>query len=91
MGLAKSPFDDNDGVAAPNRPAWVWGGNTDKLMEPNYGMDKGGNSTLSNIDEREVLSDTISATECYYSMPDTNTEWYGNRQGVYAERQGSGY
>jgi len=83
MGLAKSPFDGNDGKPAPNRPAWVWGGNVDKLMEPDYGMDKGGNSTLSNIDEREILSDTISATECRYSEPDTNGEWYGHRQGVY--------
>lgn len=91
MGLAKSPFDDNDGVPAPNRPAWVWGGNTDKLMMPNFGMDGGGNSTLTNLDEREVLSDTISATPCYYSQPDTNGEWYGNRQGVYGERQQGGY
>lgn len=91
MGLAKSPFDDNDGAPAPNRPEWVWGGNTDKLMTPNYGMDGAGNSTLTNLDEREVTSDTTSATPCYYSMPDTNAEWYGNRQGVYAERQGGGY
>lgn len=86
MALNKSPFDDNDGVAPPNRPPFVWGGNTDKTMEPNYGMDGGGNTTLSNLDEREVLSDSISAIECRYSEPDGESEWYGNRQGVYAER-----
>lgn len=91
MGLAKSPFDDNDGVPAPNRPDWVWGGNTYKVKMPNYGMDMAGNTTLSNLDEREVLSDTISATHCYYSQPDTNSEWYGHRHGVYAERQQGDY
>lgn len=88
--LAKSPFDDGDGVAAPNRPPFVWGGNIDKLMEPNYGSDGGGNLQLVSWDEREILSDTISATECCYVTPDPEPEWYGNRQGVYAERLNRG-
>lgn len=91
MSIAKSPFDDNDGVAAPNRPPFVWGGNTDKLKEPNYGDDGGGNTTLISWDERELLSDTISATECCYAEPNSDPEWYGNRVGVYAERLQRGY
>lgn len=90
MAIARSPYDDNDGAAYPNRPAWVWGGNTDKTMEPNYGMDGAGNLQLRIQDEREILSDTISATECRYSEPDVESEWYGNRQGVYAERLNRG-
>lgn len=87
---AKSPFDDNDGAPAPNRPPFVWGGNIDKTMEPNYGMDGAGNTTLRIQDEREIMSDTISATPCTYSNPDYESEWYGNRQGVYAERLNRG-
>lgn len=87
---AQSPFDGGDGAPAPNRPGFVWGGNIDKLKEPNYGMDGAGNSTLTNLDEREVLSDTVSATPCTYASPDTDQEWYGNRQGVYAERMPRG-
>lgn len=88
--LAKAPFDHGDGAPAPNRPPLSMGGNVDKLMEPNYGMDGGGNLTLVGWDEREILSDTISATECRYASPDTESEWHGNRQGVYAERLNRG-
>lgn len=85
MSINKSPFDDDDG-AYPTRPPWSMGGNTDKLAEPNYGMDKAGNVTLSNLDEREVMSDTVSAIDCRYVVPEVDPEWYGNRRGVYAER-----
>lgn len=81
--MVQSPFDHGDGKY-PTRPAWSMGGNTDKLKEPDYGSDGAGNSTLTNLDERELTSDTVSAVSCEYVNPDPSTEWYGNRQGVYA-------
>lgn len=86
MSINKSPYGDNDG-AYPTRPAFTMGGNTDKLMEPNYGSDGGGNTTLIGWDERDIMEDTVSAIECKYATPEVDNEWYGNRQGVYAERQ----
>lgn len=83
MAIHPSPFGDNDGKY-PTRPEWEMGGNTSKLKEPDYGMDKAGNTTLSNLDEREIMEDTVSAVECVYAQPDSGPEWYGNRQGVYA-------
>lgn len=79
-------FDDNDGTPEPNRPPWTMGGNTNKLEEPNYGMDGGGNTTLIGWDEREILSDSISATPIQFTSPDQEDEWMGNRQGVYKVR-----
>lgn len=81
-----SGFDDNDGTPEPNRPPWSMGGNIDKLKEPDFGMDGAGNSTLTNLDEREILSDTISATPIQFVSPDQEDEWMGNRVGVYRER-----
>lgn len=78
----QSPFDDGDGQY-PNRPAWSMGGNTDKLLEPRYGSDMAGNSTLTNLDEREVMSDTVSAVSMAGTSPDPEVEWCGSRQGVY--------
>lgn len=78
----QSPFDDGDGQY-PTRPDWSMGGNTNKLDEPRYGMDMAGNSTLTNLDEREVMSDTVSAISIEMADPSTDSEWYGNRQGVY--------
>ncbi len=75
-------FDENDG-AYPTRPPWSMGGNTNKMYDPNYGMDKAGNSTLTNLDEREVMSDTVSAVEICFAEPASEPEWAGNRQGVY--------
>ncbi len=79
-------LDDNDGAPVPNRPPWSMGGNTDKLKEPNYGMDGGGNTTLTNTDEREILSDSISSIPIQFASPDGEDEWMGNRQGVYRTR-----
>jgi hypothetical protein len=79
---AEVGFDDNDGEFI-TRPPWVMGGNTDKLEEPCYGMDMAGNTTLSNLDEREVMSDTVSATPIRFDSANSETEWAGNRQGVY--------
>ena len=79
-------LDHNDGAAPPNLPPFTMGGNTDKLMDPNYGMDKAGNTTLSNLDEREVLSDTISAIPICFDPQNSESEWSGNRQGVYKHR-----
>lgn len=78
-------LDHNDGVPV-NRPPFSMQGNTDKLKEPNYGMDMAGNTTLSNLDEREVMSDTISAVPISFVSPDQEDEWMGNRQGVYKTR-----
>lgn len=78
----QSPFDDGDGQY-PTRPRWSMGGNTNKLDEPSYGMDKAGNTTLSNLDEREVMSDTVSAVTAVSPTPDPEAEWCGSRQGVY--------
>jgi hypothetical protein len=61
------------------------GGNTDKLKEPRYGMDMAGNSTLTNLDEREVMSDTVSAVTTTQTDPSPEGEWFGNRQGVYRQ------
>lgn len=83
MATHPSPFADNDGKY-PTRPEWSMGGNIDKLKEPDYGMDGAGNSTLTNLDEREIGEDTVAAVNCTYAMPDTDPEWFGNRQGVYA-------
>lgn len=83
---AESGFDCNDGAPAPNRPPFEMGGNIDKLQEPNYGMDGGGNTTLVSWDEREILSDTISATPICFDEQNSQTEWTGNRQGVYKHR-----
>lgn len=85
MSINRSPYGEGDG-AYPTRPDFTMGGNTYKLKEPNYGMDGGGNTTLVSWDEREILDDTVSAIECTYAEPGSDTEWYGNRQGVYAER-----
>lgn len=76
-------FGDNDGAPNPNRAPWAMGGNTDKCYEPDYGMDGGGNSTLTNIDERDVLADTIGATPICFDPQNSEPEWSGHRQGVY--------
>lgn len=82
--MNKSPFDDGDGKE-PTRPAFSMGGNTDKLKEPDYGMDGGGNTTLVSWDEREIMSDTVSAVPCEYSDPSDMPEWCGHRGGVYSK------
>jgi len=79
-------FDYNDGAPVPNRPPFEMGGNIWKCEEPNYGTDKGGNTTLSNIDEREVLSDSISAIPICFDPQNSEPEWSGHRQGVYKHR-----
>lgn len=83
---AENGFDDNDGVAPPNEPPFTMGGNIDKLKEPNYGMDGGGNNTLISWDEREILSDTISATYVCFDPQNSEPEWSGHNQGVYKHR-----
>ncbi len=83
---AEAGFDMNDGVT-PTRPPWTMGGNTDKTQEPDYGKDMGGNTTLLPFDEREILSDTVSATPICFDPQNSEPEWSGHRQGVYARGQ----
>lgn len=82
---AENGYDMNDGVT-PTRYPFSMGGNVDKMCEPYYGMDGAGNSTLTNLDEREVLSDTVSATYVCFDEQNSESEWSGNRQGVYKHR-----